>query len=728
MANRFPLILNTSSNQIQELASGDALDLTGSGLNLTGGTNINTGTRGDILVYNASGNITKLNIGTDGQVLKSNGSDLTFGTIGGATNVYYVSKNGSNSSDGSSLDSAFATIKHAVANIGTPTATNPAIIFVKAGTYEEAQLPIVVPAHTTIAGDSIRATVIKPAAGLDSGGSIQNNRSTLFKMSNATVLQDVVMDGMGGYTPGSPAHKPESATIGGVYLALNNASPVSTKSPYIYNCTSFGNGATGAVLDGSVHASGNRSMLFHTYTAVHSDGLGIFLKANANAEMISTFTYYCQVGFAAIGGSKIRSLNSSNAYGEYAVYSAGFDAGETANTGTVRGTMLTYVGVLGASFTDGEQITGGTSNATAYVVNVQAEPKRIYIVSKSGTFQANETVTGGSSNATATLAAASVETNQSGRILVTQFASSADAGDSLQFASTDGNAYQIQSVSSVTANSIAYHVLVFSTSRATPVADGVAVNVRKEFSLVRLTGHDFLQVGTGGTDTTNWPNNPTQNPNQAYQVMTNATDPGRVYYTATDELGNFYVGDQFQVNQATGNVTLDASAFDLSGLESLRLGSVGGLIGASVNEFSTDGTLAQNSNNKVPTQNAVKTYVDTSIAAISQDKILEGDTSVETIDSGSDGNIQFKIDAALKLQVNNDGHTIPGADNASDLGSSTKRWRNIYAADMHYSNEGDKNSVDGTWGSYTIQEGENDLFLLNNRNGKKYKFNLTEVN
>ena len=728
MANRFPLILNTSSNQIQELSASDSLDLSGSGLNLTGGTNINTGARGDILVYNASGNITKLNIGTSGQVLKSNGSDLTYSSIGAATNVYYVSKNGSNTSDGTSIDTAFASIKHAVANIGTPTATNPAIIFVKAGTYEEAQLPIVVPAHTTIAGDSIRATVIKPAAGLDSGGSIQNNRSTLFKMSNATVLQDVVMDGMGGYTPGSPAHKPESATIGGVYLALNNASPVSTKSPYIYNCTSFGNGATGAVLDGSVHASGNRSMLFHTYTAVHSDGLGIFLKNNANAEMISTFTYYCQVGYAAIGGSKIRSLNSSNAYGEYAVYSAGFDAGETANTGTVRGTMLTYTNVLASSFQDGEQITGGTSSATAYVVNVQAEPKRIYIVQKSGTFQANETVTGGTSGATATLAAASFETNQSGRILVTQFATSPDAGDSLQFNSTDGNAFQIQSVSSVTANSVAYHVLVFSTSRATPVASGVAVVSRKEFSLVRLTGHDFLQVGTGGTDTTNWPNNPTQNPNQAYQVMTNATDPGRVYYTATDELGNFYVGDQFKVDQATGNVTLDASAFNLSGLESLRLGSVGGLIGASVNEFSTDGTLSQNSNNKVPTQNAVKTYVDGQIAGLNADKIIEGDTSVETIDSGSDGNIQFKINAGLKLQIDSNGHTIPGADNASDLGSSTKRWRNIYAADMHYSNKGDKNSVDGTWGSYTIQEGENDLFLLNNRNGKKYKFNLTEVN
>jgi len=626
MANRFPLILNTNSNQIQEIAATDTLDLTGSGLNLTGittlstsaqlnlggGTNINTGTRGDILFYNASGTIQKLNLGASGKVLTSNGSDLVYGDSGSTANVYYVSTSGTDASGrGGSVDTAYRTIKYACGNITTPTATNPAIIFVKAGTYEEVQLPIVVPAFTTIAGDSLRATIIKPGSGLDSGGSIQNNRSTLFKMSNATVLQDVVMDGMGGYTPGSPNYKPEIATVGGVYLALNNASVVSTKSPYIYNCTSFGNGATGAVLDGSVHASGNRSMLFHTYTAVHSDGLGIWLKNNANAEMISTFTYYCTIGFSCTGGSKIRSLNSSNAYGEYGVYSAGFDSGESPNQGTVKGIMLTYVGVLGQSFQDGEQITGGTSSATAYVVNVQSEPKRMYVVSKSGTFAANETVTGGASGATATMAAASVETNQSGRILVTTFSSSADAGDSLQFASTDGNAYQIQSVSSVTANSVAYHVLVFSTSRATPVAENVTVNVRKEFSLMRLTGHDFLQVGTGGTDTTNWPNNPTQNPAQADQVVTNTTDPGRVYYTATDDLGNFYVGDQFKVDQATGNVTLDASAFNLSGLESLRLGSVGGLIGASINEFSTDGTMSQNSDTKVSTQKAVKTYVDT---------------------------------------------------------------------------------------------------------------------
>ena len=37
------------------------------------------------------------------------------------------------------------------------------------------------------------------------------------------------------------------------------------------------------------------------------------------------------------------------------------------------------------------------------------------------------------------------------------------------------------------------------------------------------------------------------------------------------------------------------------------------------------------------------------------------------------------------------------------------------------------NDVDGTKGSWTFQEGADDLFLLNNKNGKKYKFNLTEI-
>ena len=73
------------------------------------------------------------------------------------------------------------------------------------------------------------------------------------------------------------------------------------------------------------------------------------------------------------------------------------------------------------------------------------------------------------------------------------------------------------------------------------------------------------------------------------------------------------------------------------------------------------------------------------------------------------------------------GHLEPHSDNSQNLGSSSARWANIYTGDLQLSNEGKTNVVDGTWGNYTIQEGESDLFLINNRSGKKYKFNLTEV-
>jgi len=72
-------------------------------------------------------------------------------------------------------------------------------------------------------------------------------------------------------------------------------------------------------------------------------------------------------------------------------------------------------------------------------------------------------------------------------------------------------------------------------------------------------------------------------------------------------------------------------------------------------------------------------------------------------------------------------NVLPDGDNTRDLGSSTKRWANVYVGDMQLSNEGATNDVDGTWGSYTLQEGADDLFLINNRTGKKYKFKITEV-
>ena len=74
-------------------------------------------------------------------------------------------------------------------------------------------------------------------------------------------------------------------------------------------------------------------------------------------------------------------------------------------------------------------------------------------------------------------------------------------------------------------------------------------------------------------------------------------------------------------------------------------------------------------------------------------------------------------------------HLLPSTDDTYDLGSATKQWSNIYTGDLHLSNESkaEGNSIDGTKGDWTIQEGNDDLFILNNKSGKKYKFKLEEI-
>jgi hypothetical protein len=74
-------------------------------------------------------------------------------------------------------------------------------------------------------------------------------------------------------------------------------------------------------------------------------------------------------------------------------------------------------------------------------------------------------------------------------------------------------------------------------------------------------------------------------------------------------------------------------------------------------------------------------------------------------------------------------HVLPNTSDTYDLGAVANVWRNIYTGDLHLSNEGKEegNAVDGTKGNWTIQEGAEHLYILNNKSGKKYKFKLEEI-
>ena len=899
---------------------------------------------GDILYRNNSGANVNLPIGSEGQILTVSDQGLpAWERNNTCANVYYVATDGTDDPEwGKNLSKPWKTLRYALAQTANQgTSDNIVSIFVKSGTYQE-QLPLVTTPYTSIIGDNLRATVIAPDPNTQSTDAtpVENRFSTMFFLSESVTLKDLVMTGMEGFDPAIGINNEwdiTQATIRGVFLRLHPGDAITGKSPYITQCSAFSGrpdgtaancqGGVGALIDRSVYNTGivtNGSMLFDSFTQFHDGGVGFWCKDQGNAEIVSSFTYYCHIGYTCTGGGRIRSLSGNNSWGNYGAVSSGYDSTESPLTGTVRGQRLNFVYVENSTeFQDGEQVVQGeetspgvfdysTSNAN-YALGLILAHQEDYLIVESitGDFSTpgGAPIQGQNSNANATTDSANPLQGITGKVYtltdlpidpltnqavlpkitgavkfedvpgLSQYADSnyyviqsisagstasklalnvlrqydvpgeaptaidiatvartsevatittssphglsngdevrivvaglytsfstvpADQANNASFATTTvtvsdtttftysqpgeadvtaqtlstgtlasrvyrvdktggtatanqtihsgGSSVTLYNVSAITSNldksstnilgasevtipvgvpaftaqislssgttaaanqyllinneimeitsvsgtditvvrgdnnsegtvsaehadgSIVYYLSkttsatqlqsdVSNVTTSLPVFDitnfdlndiikidneffristtpaptlvgratvtfavpklieslsGQSFNIRLRYSQVRLTGHDFLLIGTGKKVTTNWPGQPTQSSDQTKEVYEDK--PGRVYYVSTDQDGNFRVGEQFLVEQATGSATLDATAFNLSGLQSLRLGAIGAQLGASINEFSTDPNLGAEfaSDAKVGTQKAVKTYVDTSVGS-----------------------------------------------------------------------------------------------------------------
>src|SRR6056300_2068820 len=133
---------------------------------------------------------------------------------------------------------------------------------------------------------------------------------------------------------------------------------------------------------------------------------------------------------------------------------------------------------------------------------------------------------------------------------------------------------------------------------------GAEGSVTVNISTCRATSHDFLDVGSGGFNESNYPTVIFGEPaskDQAKEV--DERGKGRVFYVSTDQNGIFRVGRFFSVDQGTGTVTFSAS---------LALSDVDGLgfkRGVVITEFSTDTAMTDNASDTVPTELAVRGYV-----------------------------------------------------------------------------------------------------------------------
>jgi len=250
-----------------------------------------------------------------------------------------------------------------------------------------------------------------------------------------------------------------------------------------------------------------------------------------------------------------------------------------------------------------------------------------------------------------------------------------------------------------------------------------------------LTGSDIYRLSKVGINESN-----PQSQLAVNGYITESTDSGTTYWNVVTQQDIGTDANQVPLNQYLGQL---AFLDDISPVKISDVAPSSNLVQGKLWWDSTGGRLYVYYND-----GTTSNWVDASPFGTTTDLVVDGTLTVRTKAMiGNDStatNLEVKVTATQAtntnkaLTINNNdqtsgldisyrGEILPKADADVNLGGPSNRWANIYSADLQLSNEGSHNDVDGTWGKYTIQEGEEDLFLINRRSGKKYKFVLQEV-
>jgi hypothetical protein len=287
-------------------------------------------TQGDIIFRDAT-QATRLPIGPSGSFLTVQNGQPSWGHLT-PQNDYYVSPQGNDSNDGRTPTTSWATLKHACEQTFS---LGQCRINVQAGQYSE-QTPIRVGRSVVLEGNGLGAVTLSPdttndngyGVGISDDGSTPNANSNLFLMNNGARLRNFVFR---NFSTGSvivsldPGTGPDDTSVW-----------ITSQSPYVQNCTSFTPGGTGFKIDGALHNGGYKSMVANDWTQINSDGIGIHALNDGRTEIVSCFTYYCDIGYLAESGAKIRAIVGNNSYGEYGAVARGFSQAETPLTGQLR--------------------------------------------------------------------------------------------------------------------------------------------------------------------------------------------------------------------------------------------------------------------------------------------------------------------------------------------------------------------------------------------------------
>lgn len=322
-------------------------------------------------------------------------------------------------------------------------------------------------------------------------------------------------------------------------------------------------------------------------------------------------------------------------------------------------------------------------------------------------------------------------------------------GNNMQLLTSDGASTYLEGNASTSA------VTLYHASNAPRLATtSTGINVTGETYTTSLTVNG--STANRGLSITTATDDVTDN-----EVIFNAPSAGSgelIFQTVSqervriDRSGNVGIGTgspsyPLDVNGGTENVVARISSTDADALivfednsttDSVLLGAQGedfllrtdlGKFTFRVNNNATDGMVILNNGNVGIGTNNPGTVLHVYNSAQSRIAMENSTRRFDLMADGDGFTIRDQTAAVNRFRIDTSGNAIPTTDAAYDLGSTSFRWNNVYTTDLQLSNMGKEggNDVDGTTGNWTLQEGAEDLFIINNNTGKKYRIPLEEV-
>lgn len=516
--------------------------------------------------------------------------------VGEIDKTFYVAENGSDTNDGRTPNTPFRTIKQAslavsasVALYSTGSSPWRSTIRVHSGYYIE-EAPIILPAWTSIVGNDLRTTVIRPTD--------PTKGENIFLVNNGCYAYNLRLEGAEIDDLENPRQ--------GFFFAFQPGAFITT-SPYIQNCSCIntpfskfyvplspnssppnalvGNGPGGMIVDDSVldGYSPLKSMIVDAYTQVAFNGIGLCVRGRGYAQQVSFFTNFSRVGIFAMDGGHASLLNSNTTFGDYGLRSSGsrilvvpdisditssIDSGASSllltNSASIQNYMMTelqnngwysssYLITTSSAYLSTIKDSGLLIQALAADLLVEKAARTSTFLQ--GQFKGQDV----SNDLRYTLPSASVDFRKGA---IAAFRVNDDKHMAQDYTSSYKyiKDYIINDPDTLfgSMTSGAKAKIGQMLDLAVDVIRSVAIDVEptylQEFgSLITSTSHDLSYAGSG-VNFLGLPVNQGGIGETNFDIRIYEEAGGRVYHTSGDESGDFFAGADFVIKQATGTI------------------------------------------------------------------------------------------------------------------------------------------------------------------------------